>query len=851
MEPTHSLLKRQLKRHFGDGFRVPAEWRDFVGAVGAAYREFDDDREMLERSLDLSSQELLHANSELRAVFQAIPDLLFRLDHDGTILDFKAGATNDLLFQRQQLFGKKIQKIPVEPIGNQFQEAIDRVLAEKSLVRFEYALTLQGQESSYEARLVPLAENQIVAIIRNITERKKADAVRFEQNQILEMIASGRPLSDTLTRLVHLTESQSEGMLCSILILDPDGQRLRHGAAPGLPEAYNRAIDGVRIGPQVGSCGTAAFLGKPVIVADILEDPLWADFRELAAQYGLRACWSIPVFSHKNKVLGTFAMYYRDARTPSRKEQRLIDIAAQIAGIALERQQAEEELRRTVSLLQSTLESTADGLLVVDGAGRIVLFNEHFVTLWRIPQNVLDARNDELALAHVLDQVKEPEPFLRKVRELYASPDAESFDELEFKDGRVFERYSCPQRLDGVPVGRVWSFRDVTARKHLEEQFRQTRKMEAFGQLAAGVAHDFNNILTIICGNLTLLRESLPAKSDGLSCVDQAISAADRAANLTRQLLTFSRRQPLQPRDLDLNEVVANMTKMLKRLIGEHIALEAHYAPGNAPIHADPGMMEQVLINLAVNSRDAMPKGGRLILQTAAVTLTEADARNRSKARPGEFIELTVNDTGSGISRQDLPHIFEPFFTTKEVGKGTGLGLATVFGIIDQHQGWIEVESDTELGTTFHMFLPRLSQAAAAALLESSAAPAARGGTETILLVEDEAAVRQLMHVLLAGHGYHVHEAASGVAAFDVWAQHRERINLLVTDMVMPEGIGGRELAERLTQEKPGLKVIYCSGYTDDALGSDSPLRNNKHFLEKPFDPNSFLQRVRQCLDGA
>jgi CheY-like chemotaxis protein len=369
--------------------------------------------------------------------------------------------------------------------------------------------------------------------------------------------------------------------------------------------------------------------------------------------------------------------------------------------------------------------------------------------------------------------------------------------------------------------------------------------------LAAGVAHDFNNILTIICGNLTMLRESLPAKSERLSCVDQALSAADRAANLTRQLLTFSRRQPLQPRDLDLNEVVANMTKMLKRLIGEHIALEAHYAPGNAPIHADPGMMEQVLINLAVNSRDAMPKGGRLILQTAPVAITEADARNRPKARPGEFIELTVNDTGCGISRQDLPHIFEPFFTTKEVGKGTGLGLATVFGIIDQHQGWIEVESDTELGTTFHMFLPRLSQAAAAALLESSAAPAARGGTETILLVEDEVAVRQLMHVLLSGHGYQVHEAASGVAAFDVWAQHRERINLLVTDMVMPEGIGGRELAERLTQEKPGLKVIYCSGYTDDALGSDSPLRNNKNFLEKPFDPNSFLQRVRHCLDGA
>src|SRR5262249_30499090 len=251
-------------------------------------------------------------------------------------------------------------------------------------------------------------------------------------------------------------------------------------------------------------------------------------------------------------------------------------------------------------LLQSTLESTADGLLVVDAAGRIEQFNERFVALWQIPQRILEMRDDQAAIEHVLGQLKDPDTFLRKVRELYAAPQAESYDVLEFKDGRVFERYSCPQCLEGAPVGRVWSFRDVTERKHLEEQFRQVRKMEAFGQLAAGVAHDFNNILTVIRGNLSMLRLSLPAKSDRFSCVDQAINAADPAANLTRQLLTFSRRQPLQRKDLDLNEVVANITKMLQRLIGEHIALEAHYAPGNAPIHADPGMMEQVLMNLAI-----------------------------------------------------------------------------------------------------------------------------------------------------------------------------------------------------------------------------------------------------------
>jgi PAS domain S-box-containing protein len=850
MEATHSLLQRQLKRHFGGGFEVPEGWREFVRDVNSAYREFDVDREMLERSLDLSSQELLTANSQLRAVFQAIPDLLFRLDRDGTILDFKAGATGDLVLTPKALFGKRIQDIPVKGVGEQFHDALERVLKLGTVCSLEYSLPVQDKECFYEARLLPLRDNQVVAIIRNITDRKRAEALRVGQSRILEMIATGRPLSETLLALARLVESQSQGMLCSVLLLDRDGEHLRHGAAPGLPDAYNLAIDGLRIGPAVGSCGTAAYRKQSVMVTDIHTDPLWENYRGLADQYGLRACWSVPVLSHKNEVLGTFAVYYREPRSPTGAEMRLMDVAVQIAGIALERQKGEEELRHTVSLLQSTLESTADGLLVVDHAGRIVQFNERFVSLWRIPSSILEARDDQAAIAHVLGQLRDPDAFVRKVRQLYADSHAESFDVLEFKDGRVFERYSCPQRLEGAPVGRVWSFRDVTERKRLEAQFRQVQKMEAFGQLAAGVAHDFNNILTIIQGNLSLLRASLVSTDELSGFIDQTITAADRAANLTRQLLTFSRRQTLQPRDLDLNEVVANMTRMLQRLIGEHIALEAHYTPGPAPVHADPGMMEQVLMNLAVNSRDAMPKGGSLILRTSTIRLNEADARRHPQARAGEFIELSVSDTGSGIPPEHLPHIFEPFFTTKETGKGTGLGLATVFGIVEQHDGWIEVESQPGWGATFHIFFPRLNHAAAMALEEAPAASEPRHGTETVLLVEDEIPVRELMRKLLTGHGYQVHEAASGIAAFNVWNTHRENIQLLVTDMVMPNGVSGRELADRLMSEKPGLKVIYCSGYTDDALGPDCPLRDTEYFLEKPFDPKKFLRQVRERLDG-
>jgi CheY-like chemotaxis protein len=288
---------------------------------------------------------------------------------------------------------------------------------------------------------------------------------------------------------------------------------------------------------------------------------------------------------------------------------------------------------------------------------------------------------------------------------------------------------------------------------------------------------------------------------------------------------------------------------MLQRLIGEHIGLETHFAPGGAPITADRNMMEQILINLAVNSRDAMPKGGRLIIQTAAITISETGAAANPKARPGAFIRLSVTDTGCGIAPKEMEHVFEPFFTTKEIGKGTGLGLATVFGIVTQHHGWIEVKTKVNEGATFHIHLPRLAETESA-LAELSRPSNVRGGNETILLVEDEAPVRSLARTILEQKGYHIIEADSGLSALEIWQQQRDAIDLLFTDMVMPEGISGRELAARLLAEKPGLKVIYSSGYTDDMLGESSPLRNNPNFLEKPFSPHKLLKQVRDCLDG-
>ena len=259
-------------------------------------------------------------------------------------------------------------------------------------------------------------------------------------------------------------------------------------------------------------------------------------------------------------------------------------------------------------------------------------------------------------------------------------------------------------------------------------------------------------------------------------------------------------------------------------------------------------MMDQVLMNLTVNSRDAMPKGGKVILETAAVAVDEAAAQSNPQRKPGEYVLLNIQDTGCGIDPKHLPHIFEPFFTTKEAGKGTGLGLATVFGIIKQHQGWIEVESRPGHGTTFHIYLPRLS-GPSDSIAKLRTPPGIHGGTETVLLVEDEEPVRKLICTVLERHGYRTYAAASAVDALEIWRQHQTSIRLLVTDMVMPRGMSGRELANRLLSEKPGLKIIYCSGYNDDTLGEDSPLRNDVNFIEKPLDVLQFLQKVRDCLD--
>ena len=524
---------------------------------------------------------------------------------------------------------------------------------------------------------------------------------------------------------------------------------------------------------------------------------------------------------------------------------RLTRLGPAVRG-ALERERMKRQLREREEYFKSLIEQAMDIIAVLDADGAVRYASPSVLPL-------LGYGAEELVGQHIFDLVHPDDigPALRVFAEGVATGQGGRLLGLQVrhKDGTYRSLEAIGRYLLDDPVvrGVVINARDVTERRSLERQLLQAQKMEAVGRLAGGIAHDFNNVLTAIFGYADLLTEEFPAGSPARQDLEEIRKAATRASALTRQLLAFSRQQVLAPMVLSVNDLVDDVDKMLRRLVGEDVELRLILARDAGNVRADSGQLQQVIMNLVVNARDAMPTGGKLVIETADAELTEQYAELHQAVIPGRYVMLAVSDTGVGMDAQTKARIFEPFFTTKEKGKGTGLGLSTVYGIVKQSGGYVWVYSEPGHGTTFKLYLPRVDAPA-----EPQAPPretATLTGTETILLAEDDEILRPLTKGLLARLGYTVLDAESAEQALAVAGARQGPIHLLVADVVMP-GASGRELARRLAQSRPETRVLYVSGYTDDAIVHHGMLEPGLKFLQKPFTPAVLARKVREVLDS-
>jgi signal transduction histidine kinase/HAMP domain-containing protein len=628
-----------------------------------------------------------------------------------------------------------------------------------------------------------------------------------------------------LNQAVMLAAQTLEVEQCHILELQPGGKFLLLRAGVGWKSgAVGKIVIPADPKTEAGFTLTA---GEPVIIDDLTRETRFKA-STLLQDHGVVSGVSVAISGH-GQAFGLLGAHTARRRTFTEDDVHFLFSLATVLAMAVERIRAETELQKLAAFAQ--LNPNAAMELTVGGA--------------------ISYHNDAAQrLAASLGQ---------------AHPGAVLPEQIHEVVSQCLETGRSLLNLETQVAGRIlsWSFHpvatgqaihgyveDITDRLNLEAQLRQMQKMESIGQLAAGVAHDFNNLLTVIQGHsgIALSKPGLPPAL--LESLQAIYFAAERAASLTRQLLMFSRKNVMRPAPLDLRECVTNMSKMLKRVLGEPVNL-VFQPPAAIPfIQGDAGMIEQVIMNLAVNARDAMPHGGTLTIDVSPVQVDEAYVQSRPEARPGAFVTLRVSDTGLGMDSATMSRIFEPFFTTKEVGKGTGLGLATVYGIVKQHEGWIEVASQPGQGSTFMVYFPASAEAAKAEVAEGVPSATVQGGHETILVVEDETVLRDMAHLILQDCGYSVLAAGSGAEALQVWERHRGSIDLLLTDMVMPGGMSGRELAGRLLAEHPSTRVIFTSGYNVEETNTDFFRRRGAFFLQKPYTRNTLTKVVRDCLDS-
>jgi PAS domain S-box-containing protein len=794
-----------------------------------------------------AEETIVHERQLLRMLIDLLPETFYIKDLDSRFL-----VANEALAKH---FGKEtsaqvigLSDADFFPAGlaAEFRAEELKVFAGEPLIDHEgKGVSPVGRECTFLTTKVPYRDSQgricgLVGIGHDITERKRAEGALRQGEVRLErinrcLLELGPNFDSNINRLTALC-GELLGATCA-LYNRLQGDLLCSQGQWQTPPGF-KSEDA----PTGHICYDVIRNNREdAVVITNLPRTSYAESDPNVRAYGLQTYMGCAV-KCEGKAVGSLCVVYGTDYQPTDDDRRILGIIASAIGNEDTRKQAEAELNR----LMTAIEQTPESVVITDTEGRILYVNPVFERVTGYSRAEVIGQNPRLLKSNRQDSAF--------YRQLWGKISAGEVWRGRFinkkKDGTLFteDAVIAPVRDEkGAVTNHIAIKRDISHELELEVQYRQTQKIDSIGRLAGGVAHDFNNILAVICGHTDLalaqLSPDAPLRSN-LECIQES---ADHAANLTRQLLAFGRGQVIEPRRINLNELIVNLNKMLRRLIGEDIKLVTQTAPDLGQIKADPGQIEQVLLNLVVNARDAMPDGGTLTIRTDNVTLDEDYARSHLIS-PGDYVMVSVSDTGVGMTDEVKQHIFEPFFTTKEQGKGTGLGLATCFGIIQQSNGHIHSDSQVDKGTQFKIYLPRVQ--GVEEFISSREVPVSLPqGTETILLAEDEPSLRQLMARVLRTQGYTVLEAADGHEALTLAQANGAKIQLLLTDVIMP-GLSGKTLAEWLGQVNPAVRVLFISGYINNNAVRDAMSRPGTFFLQKPFNPLDLAEKVREAIEA-
>jgi len=781
---------------------------------------------------------------QLASLLDSTQELIAILGADGTVLFANEAFRNSLGNNPDELVGRSIHAIVHASDVEHIRERLQKIAAlsgssvrercrlraqDRSWRWFEVVCHNRLEDSGIEGIL--LNAQDVTALQRMEAERQVISDVVHALNQTsnLDQLLSG--IHDALKRIVSAEN-------CFVALHDPEHDTFEF---PFFVDEFDTIPPAQRVGR---SCTAYVFrTGRAMLIPQ-------SDFDRLAALGEVELVGSpspawlgVPLKTPTATIGVLVVQHYQNENAYDVRDLEFLDSVGGHIALAIERRRAEEELRKNESILRLLFEHNPmpTWLYEVDSL-KFLRVNQAAVQLYGYSHEEFE----KMSILAIRPS-SEREKVVAYFREIQDSNEDHRFWLHQAKNGKTFEVEVVSHGL--VYAGkrvRLVVAQDTSERRNLELQLRQAQKMEAIGRLAGGVAHDFNNLLMVIKGHTELLLNELPPSDHIAHKIEQIDRSADRAAALTRQLLAFSRMQILQPQVINLNSIVEEMGKLLPRLIGEDIELVVRADQELGAIRADASQMEQIIMNLAVNSRDAMPNGGMLIIETQNADLDQTYTASHPMMKPGAYIQLTVSDNGCGMDAETQSHIFEPFFTTKEKGKGTGLGLATVYGIVKQSGGFIWVYSELGKGTSFKIYIPRVDQVEERS---SAATPTAEvpTGTETVLLTEDEQDVREIAREFLESGGYKVVEANDASEAVQLARQHGGAIDLLVTDMVMP-GITGQELAMQLQREYPGLCIVYMSGYSEHAATEMANADPTVRFLSKPFSRGAILRTVREIL---